>query len=102
MSRIVFQQTEAGTLEASCTSWSAVGMAAAGEFWTLDTKEALDPCPSAAGAFTLSQTLQASNIPQKCFLSPKLCREMLTRSAALGKTLPPTLKEALTLIASQT
>lgn len=70
-------------------SWETVS-ALPGGSTTLNFGES----PSVARESTLSQILEA-NAPEKYYLSAKTCEGILRRAERRGKTLPPTLKEAL-------
>jgi hypothetical protein len=61
------------------------------EFLTLSTSE----WPSDAVVYSLSDTLEIGDLPQRFYLSPKACKGILNRAERRGKKLPPMLKEAL-------
>jgi hypothetical protein len=64
------------------------------EFLTLSTSE----WPNAAAVFSLSDTLEIGNVPQRYFLSATACAGILRRAEKRGKVLPPALQKALQLV----
>jgi hypothetical protein len=56
---------------------------------------------SAAVASSLSDILETGDLPQRYFLSRKVCRGILRRAAKRGKELPRSLKSALERIATE-
>ena len=75
----------------SSGAWANSGMGPLTEFWTLSTLE----YHSAAVACSLSDILETGAVPQRFFLSATACRGILRRAAKRGKSLPPSLAEAL-------
>lgn len=53
------------------------------------------------GVCSLSDILEAGNVPQRYFLSATACRGILRRAEKRGKSLPPSLQEALRAVASE-
>lgn len=90
------QATADGTLEPSSGGWQNSGMGSPTECLTLNTLE----WPSDAAVCSLSQTLETGDVPQRYFLSATACRGILRRAAKRGKSLPPSLAEALEAVAS--
>jgi hypothetical protein len=85
------------TLPSSFAGWSNAGMASPGGFWTLSISES----PSAAVACSLSAVLEA-DAPPKYFLSAKAARGILRRADKRGRELPTRLREALSVLATDT
>jgi hypothetical protein len=68
------------------------------EFWTLSTSESnhiLAPSLKDGGVCSLSDVLEAGDVPQRYFLSAKACAGILRRADKRGKELPPALRQAL-------
>ena len=55
--------------------------------------------PNAAAVCSLSQVLEQTLIPQRFFLSSTACAGILRRAEKRGKSLPPSLHEALQAVA---
>jgi len=87
--------TKEGILEPSSGCWANSGMGSPTEFWTLNTLE----WPSAAAVCSLSHILETGDVPQRFFLSATACRGILRRAEKRGKSLPPSLQEALQAVA---
>ena len=83
--------TEDSTLPASFEGWANSGMGSRTEFLTLSTSE----WPSDASVCSLSDTLEAGNVPQRFYLSARACQGILRRAEKRGKELPDTLQLAL-------
>ena len=78
--------------------WENSGMASPGECWTLSTSE----FPSAAAASSLSDVLETPGPHLLAYcLSPTAAVGILRRASRRGRTLPPTLHEALVSLASR-
>ena len=92
-----FPLTEDETLPASFEGWQNSGTGSPTEFLTLSTLE----FPSGAVACSLSDILEAGNVPQRFFLSATACRGILRRAEKRGKELPGQLKQALVAVAEQ-
>jgi len=92
------QLTEDGRLEPSSGCWSNSGMASHGESWTLSTSE----YPSDGAASSLSDILEAGEVPPQYYLSSRACRGILRRADKRGKEMPGALRSALLAVASQT
>ena len=84
-------QTVDGTLVPSSGRWLNSGMGSPTECLTLNTSE----WPSAAVVSLLSDTLEIGDLPQRFYLSATACQGILRRAERRGKTLPPTLRQAL-------
>ena len=80
--------TEGGTLAPSSGRWATSGMGSLTAFLTHSISES----PSAAVAFSLSQTLEIGDVPPQFYLSPKACAGFLRRS---GDKMRPRLAEAM-------
>ena len=87
-----------GRLEPSSACWSNAGMGSPTEFWTLNILE----YPSDAVASSLSDVLEAGEVPQRYYLTSTACRGILRRAEKRGKELPGALKSALMVVGSQT
>ena len=87
--------TEDGTLVPFSGAWSNSGMASPTECLTLSTLE----FHSAAVGCSLSDILETGDVPQRFFLSATACRGILRRAEKRGKSLPPSLQEALEAVA---
>jgi hypothetical protein len=66
-------------------------MGSPNEFLTLSISE----FPSAADVCSLSDVLEAGDLPRRYFLSAKACAGILRRAAKRGKELPSALQSAL-------
>src|SRR4051812_16162550 len=77
------QSTEEGLLPPSLRGWGNAGMGSPIGFLTLDILE----CHSAAGGCSLSQILEAGNVPRRYFLSAKTCNGLLKRVKVRKKRL---------------
>lgn len=83
----------------STASWPDFQNSATGGpqgFSTLNTSE----FHSAAAASSLSDILETGAVPQRYFLSPTACKGILRRAEKRGKSLPPSLQDALEAVAS--
>jgi len=87
--------TEDGILEPSLGRWAKSGMGSPTEFWTLNSSE----WPNDAVVFSLSETLEVGNVPQRFYLSAKACAGILRRAEKRGKQLPVFLQAALESVA---
>ena len=87
--------TEARILAPSSEGWQNSGMGSPTAFLTLNTLA----FHSGAVASSLSQILEAGNVPQRFFLSSTACRGILRRADKRGKRLPEPLQEALSMAA---
>ena len=67
-----------------------------GQFWMRNSSE----FRSGAVASSLSEILETGPVDRRYFLSPKACKGILRRAANRGKSLPPSLREALEAVAS--
>ena len=90
-----FPVTEDEILPHCFEGWQNSGMGSPTEFLTLNTLE----FPSDAVACSLSDILEAGNVPQRFFLSSTACKGILRRAEKRGKELPPQLRDALTAVA---
>ena len=88
--------SKAGILAPSSQAWSNSGIAAPGECWTLNISE----WPNDAAVCSLSDILEAGEVPRRFFLSARACKGILRRAAKRGKALPERLAEALKAAAS--
>jgi len=95
MSQASCQATEDGTLVPSLGRWLNSGMGSPTECLTLSSSE----WPSDAVVFSLSDTLETGDLPQRFFLSAKACAGILRRAEKRGKRLPVPLLDALTAVA---
>jgi hypothetical protein len=66
-----------------------------GQFWMRNSSE----FRSGAVASSLSEILETGPVERRYFLSPKACKGILRRAANRGKSLPPSLREALEAVA---
>ena len=66
-----------------------------GQFWMRNSSE----FRSGAVASSLSEILETGPVDRRYFLSPKACKGILRRAANRGKSLPPSLREALEAVA---
>jgi hypothetical protein len=66
------------------------------EFLTLSISE----WPSDAAVYSLSDTLETGDLPQRFFLSATACQGILRRADKRGKKLPPQLEQALMSVVS--
>ena len=80
----------------SSRKWGSGGVGSLTEFLTFNGSE----CHNDAAASSLSDILEAGEVPQKYFLSAKACAGILRRAEKRGKALPVQLEEALTAVAS--
>ena len=86
-----FPVTEDEILPPYFEGWQNSGMGSPTEFLTLSTLE----FHSGAVACSLSDILEAGNVPQRFFLSATACRGILRRAEKRGKELPQALSLAL-------
>ena len=96
------RQTEDGTLVPSSGAWQNSGMGGPTESLTLSTCEHSDSSerfPSGEGVSSLSEILEAGDVPQRYYLSPKACRGILRRAEKRGKEFPRQLAAALQAVA---
>jgi hypothetical protein len=99
----VLSSTEDGTLEPFSGAWANSGMGGPTECWTLSMSEhpASHTLSHSDGVVcSLSDVLETGAVPQRFFLSPKACKGILRRAEKRGKSLPPSLAEALRAVAS--
>jgi hypothetical protein len=87
MSPASYPLTEDSTLPASFEGWANSGMGSHTEFLTLSTSE----WPKDAAVCSLSDTLEAGNVPQRFFLSATACRGILRRAEQEGEKVADTL-----------
>jgi hypothetical protein len=87
-----------GTLPSSFPGWSNSGMAWPGGCLTLNTSE----WPSGGAVCSLSEVLEAGQVPRKYYLSPKAARGILRRAEKRGRELPSHLRQALDTLAMDT
>jgi len=80
-----------GTLVPFSEGWGNSGMGGPTESWTLNTSE----WPSAAVVCSLSAILEAGNVPQRYYLTPRACQGILRRAEKRGRELPKALYHAL-------
>jgi hypothetical protein len=83
--------TAGAILAPSSGRWQNSGMGSPAEFLTLSSLE----FHSGAVASSLSDVLEAGDLPQRFFLSATACAGILRRAAKRGKELPQLLKAAL-------
>jgi hypothetical protein len=83
--------TEDGILAPSSGAWGSSGTGGPIGSWTLSFSES----PRDAVECLLSDVLEASDVPDRFYLSPKACAGILRRAAKRGKTLPTMLATAL-------
>ena len=76
--------------------WKNSGMAWRGERLTLNSSE----WRKDASVFSLSDTLETSDVPRRFFLTPKACAGILKRASRRGKNLPEPLNSVLMAAAS--
>ncbi len=96
------RQTKDGTLVPLSERWLNSGMASPGECLTLSTSEwnhTLAPSLNDDGVCSLSEVLEAGEVPPKYYLSQKACSGILRRAEKRGKELPPLLALALQQVA---
>ena len=86
-----------GTSTPSSGRWQSSGIHVVGGSWTLPTSEA----PSDAVESSLSDILVTGNVPQRYFLNPEQCAEMMSRANARGKKMPKALRKTLETIAAR-
>ena len=91
-------RTADGTLVPSSGAWSNSGMGSPTECWTLSSLE----FHSAAAACSLSDVLEAGDVPPRFFLSATACRGILRRAAKRGKQLPEALERSLKAVTERT
>jgi len=96
-SSVFCQADEAGTSTPSSGRWESSGIHVAGGSWTLPTSEA----PSDAVVSSLSAILETGAVPQRYFLNPVQCGEIMRRANARGKKMPGALRATLEMIASR-
>jgi hypothetical protein len=95
-------RTTDGRLAPSSEGWQNSGMGSPTECWTLSTSEWTGlsvPFRSDGSVCSLSDVLEAGNVPPRYFLSAKACRGILRRAAKRGKELPGLLALALRRVA---
>ena len=85
-----------GILVPCSEGWASSGMGSPTEFWTLNTSA----WPSDASVCSLSDVLEAGDVPPQYYLSARACAGILRRAAKRGKVLPPALQASLTLVAT--
>lgn len=89
---------EDGTLEVSSGRWMKSGMGMHGECLTLNTSEhpsIRGLCLNDEGVSSLSDVLDAGEVPPRLFLTPKACAGILRRAGRKGRPLPDLLRMAL-------
>ena len=67
-----------------------------GQSWTRNSSE----FRSGAAVSSLSEILETGPVDRRYFLSPKACAGILRRAEKRGKSLPPSLRDALQAVAS--
>ena len=82
-------------LEPSSEGWGNSGMGGPTESWTLSTSD----WPNDASVCSLSQVLEAGNVPRRFYLTPRACAGILRRAEKRGKVLPAALQHALQAVA---
>ena len=87
---------EDGTLVPSSEGWGSSGMGGPTESWTLSISD----WPNDASVCSLSQVLEAGNVPRRFYLTARACAGILRRAEKRGKQLPPSLAAALRAVAS--
>ena len=87
--------TEEKRLEPSSEGWGNSGMGGPTESWTLSISD----WPNDASVCSLSQVLEAGNVPRRFYLTPRACAGILRRAEKRGKQLPPSLQAALSAVA---
>ena len=98
------RRTEDGRLEPSSGGWRNSGMGSPTECWTLNTSEfnlTLVPFPNDDAVCSLSDVLETGDVPQRYFLSAKLCAGILRRAEKRERELPPLLRLALERVAQR-
>jgi hypothetical protein len=98
MSPASCHRTEDGILVPSSGSWANAGMGGPTECSTLNMSEwtALPAqFPSDDGVCSLLDILETGDVPQRHFLSPKVCGSILRRADDQGADLPCELKSSL-------
>ena len=90
--------TEEKRLEPSSEGWGNSGMGGPTESWTLSTSD----WPNDASVCSLSQVLEAGNVPRRFYLTPRACAGILRRAEKRGKALPPSLRQALAQVVVRT
>jgi hypothetical protein len=89
-------QTEEGILVPLSGRWGTWGMGGPTESWTLNGSE----FHKGAAACSLSDVLEASEVHQRYFLTPKACLGIIRRADRRGKALPTILRLALEQVAA--
>ena len=89
--------TRGRTTEPSSQNLMNSGIVYRGQYWTANGF----PYRKGGGACSLSDILEAGNVPQKYFLSSRACKGILRRAEKRGKEIPEALKRALETVASQ-
>ena len=89
--------TEEKRLEPSSEGWGNSGMGGPTESWTLSISD----WPNDASVCSLSQVLEAGNVPRRFYLTPRACAGILRRAEKRGKALPVSLLQALLIVATQ-
>lgn len=90
-SQVFCHQTEDGILVPSSGRWQSWGTGGPTESWTREGSE----FPNDAVESSLSRVLEISGVPNRYFLSQNVRDNLLRRTQARGKTLPPLLVAAL-------
>ena len=89
--------TEEGILVPSSGRWATSGMGSPTEFLTLSSSE----FPNDADVCSLSDIVETGDVPRRYYLSAKACQGILRRAEKRGKSLTPSLQEALQAVASE-
>ncbi len=89
-------RTEDGILVPSSEGWQNSGMGSPTAFSTLNSSA----WPNAAAVCSLSDILETGDVPRRFFLSATACQGILRRAAKRGKSLPPSLHDALAAVVS--
>jgi hypothetical protein len=97
-SPVFCQAIEDGTLAPFSGRWLNSGMGSHIECLTLNGSE----WPKDAVVFSLSDTLETGDLPQRFFLSAKACAGILRRAEKRGKVLPELLERSLRTVAGLT
>ena len=107
--RVIWKKDKNGNLQkrvvsdASWRDFSNSGMGSPTECLTLNTCEHValsEPSLSDEGVCSLSEILEAGDVPQQYYLSAKACRGILRRADKRGKELPRQLALALQAVAA--
>jgi hypothetical protein len=96
------QTMEATTSQPSSPSFSNAGMGSPTGFLTLSMCEhasSLGPSRNGGGVCSLSDILEAGDVPRRFYLTAKACAGILRRAENRGKELPPMLAQALHAVA---